>query len=386
MKILVIGNGFDLAHGHKTKYKDFIDYVEQFNMFYDVNNINGEDPIRGGNFMNYIIDFFKDRDQVISELINEFHRITKDNIWIKHFNNIMYSCNENWVDFEKEISKVVRWMEEKFEDCIKENEFKKFQDHIKSEDLNSEKKVFITDLLLDIDKYNFLEKFELEKINIYSKHLDDLIRAFEIYLMTYVDSTLGENLNEDILNLNLREDDALISFNYTDTYNKLYKNNQIKKENVHFIHGMAKLKNTSETNNMVLGIDDYHEGEDRNQKVKYLRFNKYFQRIVKGTDASYKDLFRDNHDLGREKLDVYFFGHSLDVTDKDILKEIFENEDAKITVFSYDIKTQQQQVNNLVQVLGRDQVISSAYDSEPKIRFKIQSKEKEKNFKEKFRY
>ena len=28
MDILILGNGFDLAHGLKTKYSDFLDYCE----------------------------------------------------------------------------------------------------------------------------------------------------------------------------------------------------------------------------------------------------------------------------------------------------------------------------------------------------------------------
>jgi len=30
MNILIIGNGFDLAHGLPTKYTDFLEYVKEF--------------------------------------------------------------------------------------------------------------------------------------------------------------------------------------------------------------------------------------------------------------------------------------------------------------------------------------------------------------------
>lgn len=32
MKILVIGNGFDLEHGLPTKYKDFLDFMQGINL------------------------------------------------------------------------------------------------------------------------------------------------------------------------------------------------------------------------------------------------------------------------------------------------------------------------------------------------------------------
>ena len=375
MKVLVIGNGFDLAHNMRTKYKDFLDFIKQFNDFYELNNRNSEAPIRSGDFINYLVRMFKTMDQRTSLLISELRQYTQDNIWIKHFRSVMSERGENWVDFEKEISEVVRWMEQLFE----ENDgLKALENTLRDvgSDVLREKNIFINDIITEIGtgRYSSAEKLEQEKITFYLQKLDELIRAFEIYLLTYVDETMGEKTDADIMDLNLGRDDAVISFNYTNTYNKLYKHNQVKAENVHFLHGMAKLDNTCESNNMVMGIDDYHEGADKDVKVKYLGFNKYFQRILKGTDASYKNIFRNNQNEAEaiEHLEIYFFGHSLDVTDKDILREIFESRLSKITVFSYDQKTQQQQVNNLVKVLGRDQVISSAYDSEPKIKFVLQ--------------
>lgn len=38
MNILVIGNGFDLAHGLPTTYKDFLDYVHAFKHYYETEN------------------------------------------------------------------------------------------------------------------------------------------------------------------------------------------------------------------------------------------------------------------------------------------------------------------------------------------------------------
>lgn len=38
MNILVIGNGFDLAHGLPTKYTDFLKFVEVINQVIEIKN------------------------------------------------------------------------------------------------------------------------------------------------------------------------------------------------------------------------------------------------------------------------------------------------------------------------------------------------------------
>ena len=40
MNILVIGNGFDLAHGLPTRYDDFLTFVEEFKKYKDQNECN----------------------------------------------------------------------------------------------------------------------------------------------------------------------------------------------------------------------------------------------------------------------------------------------------------------------------------------------------------
>ena len=39
MNILVIGNGFDLAHGLPTSYKDFLVFIERYKEYYDKSRI-----------------------------------------------------------------------------------------------------------------------------------------------------------------------------------------------------------------------------------------------------------------------------------------------------------------------------------------------------------
>ncbi|MDE6698552.1 MAG: hypothetical protein K2J91_03645 [Lachnospiraceae bacterium] len=51
---------------------------------------------------------------------------------------------------------------------------------------------------------------------------------------------------------------------------------------------------------------------------------------------------------------VYIFGHSLDITDKDVIKKFIDREDVKTTIFYYDKQQQTQQIANLVKILEQE--------------------------------
>ena len=55
---------------------------------------------------------------------------------------------------------------------------------------------------------------------------------------------------------------------------------------------------------------------------------------------------------------VYIFGHSLDVTDKDILRDIILNDNVHITIFYHDKDAMGQQIANLVKVIGQGEKIN----------------------------
>ncbi|MFQ7110052.1 MAG: AbiH family protein [Anaerovoracaceae bacterium] len=376
MKVLMIGNGFDLAHGLETKYTDFLKFVEQFNRVYDINERDSDFYLRSGNFMQFLVSLFRDNSIESRHIIKEFRQITLENIWVNHFNEVLdvkKNIGENWIDFEKEIERVIGWMEKSISTC------KSFMDIVNLYEREHVTVAFLTDLNIEIEKFKFTKSSnteELEKrlIKKYLNDLDNLIRALEIYFTLYVYSQIRENFNDDIISLKLGENDAIISFNYTDTYNKIYKNNLIAPENIHFIHGNAVLHNNG-NNNMVVGIDETLEGDEINKNLKYVGFKKYFQRIVKDVDASYTNLFKLSEDEYNEKIEVFVFGHSLDKTDSDIIRRIFTAKNSIVTVFSHDHDAQKQQVANLISIIGKDELLNSTYRSEPKIRFRIQKKE-----------
>ena len=69
---------------------------------------------------------------------------------------------------------------------------------------------------------------------------------------------------------------------------------------------------------------------------------------------------------------LYIFGHSLDITDKDILKDLILNDNVYTTVFYCNKDALGQQIANLVQVIGQEELIRRTGGSRKTIEFKLQ--------------
>ena len=161
-----------------------------------------------------------------------------------------------------------------------------------------------------------------------------------------------------------------------------------------FIHGKANINNSIETNNMVLGIDEYLSADRKNIDTEFIAFKKYYQRIYKGTGCIYKewlDIIRDSRNRAGEALKrdyptqipfikfpknsrhkLYIFGHSLDVTDKDILQDLILNDNIYTTIFYPDKKELGKKIANLVKVIGQDELIRRTGGSTKTIEFRKQ--------------
>lgn len=70
---------------------------------------------------------------------------------------------------------------------------------------------------------------------------------------------------------------------------------------------------------------------------------------------------------------VYIFGHSLDVTDGDILREAIRTPGVITTVFYRNKQQQANQVANLSKVLSQDELLRCTFSTEPTIIFRKQA-------------
>ena len=295
MNILVIGNGFDLAHKLPTRYNDFIGFVERF-----LNIINTPQILQQGELKNTEKTVYEYIDHLIfneQQLCKELEQLVKDNIWIEYFlQNPMYQ-KENWIDFENEISKVIQSLDQDmfFKDGEKSELSEKMQ-NLSNPFLHKKYSKYTaamrTASALTHGKGESITYKEIRD-RLYND-LNKLIRALEIYLTDYVEK---EECNcvlpdiQEIVKENVKGADGeeqikyckVLSFNYTNTYERLYLDKQQIQNSIDYIHGKAKLFNTVENNNMVLGIDEYLTDERKDRETEFIAFKKFYQRIYKET-------------------------------------------------------------------------------------------------------
>lgn len=376
MNILMIGNGFDLEHNLPTKYTDFLVFIEKFRREYEMVS---KVPNYSQRIQNKDMRMFFEND-ALEERRNILNIFIDNNLWIQYFNNVYENHlkeKENWIDFESEISNIVQCLDQLIK-CYE----------LLDEKINTtmvaklREKLFCivekTDLTPDKIKGN------IEKL-LYD--LNRLIGALEIYICDYVGKLNIEYYNPDIEKI---YPDKVFSFNYSDTYKKVYG---LGKRNIQYSYAHGRAVNNLEDlrcgvsseeyanqmiekNNMVLGIDEYLEDKKRDEEVDFIAFKKYYQRIYKKTGNEYKRWLQqidENYGNEIEKENtLYIFGHSLDKTDGDILREFILHPYISTVIFYRDKKQLGQQIANLVKVLGCDNVIQKVYGNNPTIVFKKQ--------------
>lgn len=388
MNILMIGNGFDLAHGLPTKYTDFLDVVETF-----LSLIRNPQILVSGGLNNTAKPKYQFLDRLIFQeesLCDEFNKMVQDNFWINYFLCCESYEKENWIDFESEISKVIQILDKEMLDSIGT----KYQ---LSEKIMNLKNQHLAEWF-NVPSMNENNEFDKVGKTISFKEIRDsllndlnrLIRALEIYLTDYAEKIEIKVKSPDIQSIDV---DVVLSFNYTNIYEKLYNSN---KEIVYdYIHGFAELSHNLYNNNMVLGIDEYLPDDKKNKEVEFVGFKKFYQRIYKETGCAYKewvDQIRADYEKHIQKkkqaikrseiglsdgipalIDwvatsnylkigctmhyLYIFGHSLDVTDGDIIRDLILNDNVYTIIFYLNKDVMGQQIANLVKVIGQDELI-----------------------------
>ena len=141
---------------------------------------------------------------------------------------------------------------------------------------------------------------------------------------------------------------------------------------------------------MVLGIDEYWTGDKRDEKTNFTIFKKFAQRIQKHTgNDSYKylkeiqDIFKKkeknwsgNVDTSKVHSDgisyVYIFGHSLDVTDKDILSSFVGDDSTSVTVYCRNKGTEGELIANTIKLIGAEKLLDKSNYIPTKLDFVIQ--------------
>jgi hypothetical protein len=385
MNVLVIGNGFDIEHGIPSSYRNFLDFIKIFKSIYglrdSLKNINvNERKYFYGNKLTSISNMYRDvfclwdTCKPIESHMSEFYDMINNNLWINYFLNPISQLEEknNWVDIEAEILHIIQ--------MLTENRELNF-DAVEMNAINEKKETFLVTIAERLfGGEHGQQSMNQTKIAYWTKmksmlaaDFSNLIRALEIYLDYFVDFTKVKN--SDIFDGIAF--DRIITFNYTDIYHKLY-NSTIAMD---FIHGKADYKRDMLQSNVVLGIEEFLAADQKNNDLEFISYRKYYQRIAKRCDFSYRKYLEKNKD----SLDVWIFGHSVASSDRDILTNLLPSSDLAILsanttksctrktyICYYNQQALEQQIVNLVRILGQDALNDLVCGANPKIEFVAQ--------------
>lgn len=354
--ILILGNGFDIAMGRKTKYTDFIDFEKQL-----FSNPNEE-----------LLEFLKVKNIRIEKY--------KDNLYLKFINENRDKLGENWSNLETMISQladaIVYFKENS--SLLYSNQFNRpLASIIKQHKLdwrrgvNYSSKLYIADTFLtlfDEKGWSSLEReVALEKLNNkFIRQLDLLIELLEIYLsyLDYIDFEVrGIETSPTALDaISDLSNSSVLNFNYTNTSGHLYGTSE---EKTHFIHGRIDLDRTfNRINTMVFGIED-KENDINSDLIPY---QKYYQRVVKETGNKFEEFFKTRYKYSNEGVsksipkNIIIFGHSVDPLDKEIFQKCFElakngKYDYRFIFTYYDEDSKRSIIKNLAIILGKEKLI-----------------------------
>ncbi|WP_395654925.1 AbiH family protein [Flavobacterium sp.] len=326
-RLIIIGNGFDLAHGLKTSYHDFILYYLKDNIIKAFNEgvkKSYNQPYRSlyhhrHDMLEVSISVEYDIYQSI-ELISKTSKI-KDFVELTDKRGISFNyifkileigvhkfSKYNWVDFEIEYFKELASIKTKGG--------------------------------YDIDK-------NIEELNV---HFDNFKALLESYLKaqqgllktTFDRKLLCDCFCEDILDIDVDLETIasqppkrllFLNFNYTNILEPYVKECRKRiHSDINYIHGSVN----DENNPPIFGFGDefnkkYKEFEDEgnNELFKHIKSFGYLK------TNNYSDLTRF---LEIDKFQVQIYGHSCGLSDRTMFKEIFEHVNCLSVKLFYHLK------------------------------------------------
>jgi len=322
-RLILVGNGFDLAHGMKTSYSDFIlwyfskcweDAKRTHTMNYEFPNENI--------FSNELLTFTYDRNSVhytnpfdklelkdfsdIKALINPTPNSSSRKLVNLTFNSDFFKsvvgdfCNKNWVDIENLYYEFLK---------------KRLNDHY-----------------LHIDhKISNLQPV-LKKLN---DHFHILKSELEEYLNSLLTSSNNQTTEDYIYEKPIAHvferdchfqlgDVMMLNFNYTAT-TEMYKGPD---SDVIHIHGELNKKE----NPIIFGYGD--ERDETYVLLEKANIPEVFTHI-KSFDYFKTDNYSRLLAFLESEFDVYIMGHSCGLSDRTLLSTIFEHENCRFIKIFY---------------------------------------------------
>jgi len=364
-RIILIGNGFDLAYGLKTSYADFIDWYweQRINTLKSEHTNESDDGlckliINYGIWSSYYIDANSSNKLSISDILNNIQN-QKDKFKVipsKLFQRVIGELKDkNWVDIENEYYNLLTTLDD--------------SDEIKgiNNELNIIKKLLAEYLrIIQKNNSNYSLNYDIEGVlfkpiwakdvavsssDVYWDIIDDRLKYDDQklrelidgyrkvqYNISHVKDFIGKGGSIDCLKdetvgypveLLLPDRIMLLNFNYTDIADKYFPKDS-DKFIVNHIHGTL-----NNYNNIIFGYGDeqdktFKDLQKRNDKeslkniktIKYLEAPAYRNLLAFMESAPYQ---------------IYIIGHSCGQSDGTLLNTLFEHKNCiSIKPFYYE--------------------------------------------------
>jgi hypothetical protein len=400
-RIILIGNGFDLAHGMETSYQHFLnDYwantiasikESQLNRPYENDEFTLDKCpsgfISGETYKDLEITLTSHKTQI--EYKNRFLKILTDKYYL-----------ENWVDVENEYYDLLKkaYNKEKFPkndydvkslnsdfESVKnklgaylKGVEKTFDENLGSEYLRTKNiighKIYRPFKLKDFSEASLNQKAEFE-YNLIKKDIEGLaedqismddLNEKNKKLISRIDtknalsSIRGLLQSESAINyFDLIPDQTLfLNFNYTFT-ERIYGNplefdqfNEGKFTSTEFVHIHGTTDNRNK-NDIIFGFGD--ELDDEYKSIEKLNDNAYLENI-----KSINYLETDNYKkllefVNSGNFQIFIFGHSCGISDRTMLNTIFEHDNcASIKLFFHQRSEENDNYSDIIRNISRN--------------------------------
>ena len=377
MNVFLLGNGFDLHHKFPTAYIDFLKTVNYLADLKDYSNIKTIYDVFSNNDLQAscknIKSYVEQHKGILEKVslpeyqIEEFRCKAKSNLWFQYLSKIL-NKDLGWIDFEKEIANVIdafRCVFESIDDWGKCDKIERslyiiyhfpyFFNNKKGE-WNKLGYFYLDDIKPKYKTENPIGSglFEIDCKQIIEdlyKSLEELQDMLNEYLRVFVEYVLDEMESNGYVADNRSYPDIVtyvFNFNYTYTVEKI--------SSIQFINEVVHIHSDVE-NGIILGVNPDKYDDLETVDTTFIKFKKYYQRIIGYSDSDFRRAVNwIKNSIEPHNVHLYVVGHSLDVTDKDIIMELFELA-TEITIFYHNKTNMGIYTENLIKMYGKE-----AYD------------------------
>jgi len=338
-RLILIGNGFDLAHGLKTSYNDFIywylreSFIKAYTKreyedglismktiagFYEMHNgINTPDDYFDFLYKNNIKELIYNKDVYVQNKV--WHPFFDFKLKSKFFEKLIISCIDcNWVDIENEFY----------------GELKKILNH----DKEHEKKDLLTTL-------NYALKVLIDYLESYlaTISVQELVDRYRIILQSSID--ISDIVESELRITQLPRNNLILNFNYTATIKSYLPHENFRINNIHGQIGDSK-------NRMIFGFGDELDENYLKMEMETTKgFFEYIKSFWYFKTSNYHDLIRY---IDSDEFQVFILGHSCGLSDRTMLNMIFEHPNCKsIKIYYYVDKQGNNNFTALTQEISR---------------------------------